>query len=349
MKNIILTGGGTAGHCMPHLAILPKLKSNFDNVYYIGSINGIEKDIIKKVNIPYYPIETTKLIRKLTLKNFNIPFKFIKGYSQAKELIKELNPSIIFSKGGYVALPVVLAGHKLGVPVISHESDYTIGLANKLSAKKSKYLLTSFEDTAKKVKNGLCVGSPIREELFLATRKDGLNEFKFSGFKPILLVLGGSLGCKLFNDFDFENIDKLLLKFDVLHIVGKGNINKTINLNGYAQKEFVFDVKKAFAVADVCLSRAGSNSVFELLALEKPTLFVPLSKKVSRGDQILNANYFYNKVVCDRIYEEEFTFDKAFDRLVLLEKNKAEYKKRMKSLNLSSANDKIIKLLIENA
>lgn len=292
MATIILTGGGTAGHVIPHLAILPYLKNDFDKIYYIGSENGIEKQIVEKENIPFYSIPCAKLNRKFTSKNLLIPFKLFKGIRKATKLIDLLKPDIIFSKGGYVALPVVIAAKKKSVPIITHESDYSLGLANRIASKYSKKVLTSFADTAKTIKNGEFVGPPIRKELFAPDKNKALEFFGFSGNKPIILITGGSQGAAYINDCIRKALCDLLPKFDIIHICGKNNLKKNEYQKGYFQAEYLSNMEMAFSIASICISRAGSNTLFELLALKIPCILIPLPKGNSRGDQVLNAEYF---------------------------------------------------------
>ena len=224
MATIILTGGGTAGHVTPHLAILPYVKNDFDKIYYIGSKNGIERDIIEKENIPYYPVSCAKLNRSLDAKNFIMPFKVVSGIIQAGKILDKLKPDVIFSKGGYVSVPTVLAAKKRGIPVIAHESDYSIGLANRITSRYCKKVLTSFPETAKQIKNGEFVGPPIRKCLFNVVKKQAYADFGFSGQKPVLLITGGSQGAKTINSVVREALNDLLPKFDVIHICGKNNL-----------------------------------------------------------------------------------------------------------------------------
>lgn len=291
MENIILTGGGTAGHCTPALALIPYLKERFNNIYYIGSENGLEVNLVKNVGIEYFSVPTAKLKRSFTLKNFAIPFKVLSGIKKACKLIDELKPSVVFSKGGYVAVPVVIAAKMKKVPVISHESDYTMGLANKITGKFCKKIITSFPETASELKNGVFIGSPIRE-----IKPDGLKKdykhFSFSEDKPVVLCIGGSQGAKTINDNLRLALPELLPKFNIIHLCGKGNLDKSINHKGYYQAEFMHDIEKAFCITDVCISRGGANSLFELLNAQIPSVIIPLPKGESRGDQVLNANYF---------------------------------------------------------
>ncbi len=308
MSTIILTGGGTAGHCTPNLALIPFLKNAFDNIYYVGSHNGIEKDICNKEGIAYYGIDCAKLKRKITLDNLKIPFKVIRGIKQCDNLIANLKPDVVFSKGGYVSIPLVLSAHKNNVPILSHESDITIGLANKICSKYCTKVFTSFSDTAKKLKNGEHVGSPLRSSIFLKTDKNKtLNEFNFNNNLPILLVLGGSQGSSVINQTLRNGLNELLKDFQILHIVGKGNIDTSINIRGYTQIEYLDHIEKAFNICDVCISRAGSNSAFELLAKKIPTLLIPLPKGLSRGDQVLNAEFFLKKGMVFVLQQENLT------------------------------------------
>ena len=307
MSTIVLTGGGTAGHCTPNLALIPYLKNNFDNIIYIGSSTGIEKSLVSKSNIPYYEVPCVKLKRSLSLSNLLIPFKLIKGVKESEKILRKINPKIIFSKGGFVSVPVVLAGKKLGIPIISHESDLTIGLSNKLTSKYCRKVLTSFPETAKKLKNGEYVGPPIRSELINAPKKEiALKYFNFPQNKPVILVFGGSQGAKAINTTLYNCLNKLLEKYNIIHICGKGNLNN-VNKSGYYQREYMNNIEYAFSACDLCVSRAGSNAIFELLALKVPTLLIPLPKTQSRGDQIVNAEYFTKKGLTHILYQEKLT------------------------------------------
>lgn len=292
MATIILTGGGTAGHCTPNLALLPYLKNDFNNIVYIGSETGIERSILENYDIPYYSVPCAKLDRNKNLKNFAIPFKVISGIIKAGKIIDKIKPDVVFSKGGYVSVPTVIAAAKRNIPVISHESDYTVGLANKISSKYSKRVLTSFPETAKMLKNGEYVGSPIRKNLFSADKKEALKSFGFSGQKPVILVTGGSQGSKILNQTLRSALPYLLPKYDILHICGKNNLLSEKTPKGYFQAEYVNKMENAFAACSLCISRAGSNTLFELMSLKIPCILIPLPKGASRGDQILNANYF---------------------------------------------------------
>ena len=293
MKKIIITGGGTGGHVVPCLAIAENLKNDYE-IHYIGSINGIEKEMVKNIPyIKYHEITTCKLIRSFTPKNLAIPFKLLKGYNQSKKLIKQIQPNIIFSKGGYVSVPVVYAGAKFKIPIISHESDLTLGLANKINLKKSKYMCCSFSKTAQDLKNkGVYTGSPIRKQIFLGKKENIENIYKLQN-KQSILILGGSLGSKNLNTLIRNNLKTLCEKYNVFHICGKGNKVQS-SYENYFQMEFVNNIQDYYKLVDVVISRAGSNVIFELLALNKKMILIPLEKN-SRGDQVENAKYFEQK------------------------------------------------------
>ncbi len=321
MATIVLTGGGSAGHVTPHLAILPYLQKDFDKIYYIGSENGIEKDICTKANIEYFSVPCVKLYRNLTTKNLKIPYTLLLGINKAKKLLKTLKPDVIFSKGGYVALPTVIAGSKLKIPVICHESDYSIGLANKISSKYASKVLTSFPYTAKIIKKGEHVGSPIRN--FKNIEKEEC--YKFFGFntnKPVLLITGGSQGAVTINNNVRNSLPSLLENFNVIHLCGKGNVDNSLTQKGYYQAEYLDKIEYAFSIASVCVSRAGSNTLFELLSKNIPTLLIPLPKGVSRGDQILNAEYFASLGLCSILNQKNLTPNSLYTQIMSVYNNR---------------------------
>ena len=346
MKSIILTGGGSAGHCTPNLALIPRLRNYFDRIYYIGSTAGIEKKLVSDCGIPYYSISCTKLQRKLTIKNLAIPFRLLKSINDAGKIIDTLKPNVIFSKGGYVSLPVVIAGHKRKIPIIAHESDLTMGLANKISSKYCTKVLTSFDVTAKSIKNGVFIGSPLRQKLFTIDKEKAINYFEFNNRLPILLIIGGSLGAKAINDVTRLTIDELVKNFNVIHIVGKGNLSDYKNPS-YYQTEYMNNVELALNACDICVSRAGSNTIFELLALKKPCLLIPLPKNESRGDQILNANYFFERNLVSVLYQENLNRSTYLDAITDLYKNRLLFRKNFLSYPVDDKSPDIAKLLYE--
>ena len=341
MKSIVLTGGGTAGHVIPHFSLLDELKKYYDKIYYIGSC-GIEKELALKYGLEFYEIEVCKLQRSLTLKNLGVPYKLIKSVNSAKKILEKLKPNVLFSKGGYVGLPVTIASKKLSIPVIIHESDLTLGLANKIASRFSDYTLTSFYEPSR-IKNGVHVGPPMRKELFEKNRGKALKKYGFSGEKPVLLVTGGSLGARHLNGLVLECLDDILKRFDVLHLVGKGNLSN-IKRKGYIEVEFS-DMQSAYSASDLALSRAGSNTAFELIFLGIPALLVPLPKANSRGDQIENAKYFYNLGLCNYVLQEDLNKDNLVHLLEETYNYRSEYKENLKRSNLKIGNNKIIEIL----
>ncbi|MDF1618006.1 undecaprenyldiphospho-muramoylpentapeptide beta-N-acetylglucosaminyltransferase [Petrocella sp. FN5] len=296
MKKIILTGGGTAGHVMPHLALLPYLRENDYHVDYIGSKNGIEKKIIEKEGLPYYGIASGKLRRYFDLKNFTDLFKIFFGTLESIFLMRKLKPSMVFSKGGFVTVPVVIAAWLNKVPVVIHESDMTPGLANKIASKFAVKICTTFESTLSYIPatKSTHTGAPIRGELLIGNKQMGHAYTHLDHNKAILMVTGGSLGAQSINDCLRNSLLELTKTFHVVHLCGKGNIDHSYDhLEGYRQYEFVGKhMADIYAMADVVVSRAGSNTITELVALKKPHLLIPLPAAQSRGDQLLNADAF---------------------------------------------------------
>ncbi|MBU3132199.1 undecaprenyldiphospho-muramoylpentapeptide beta-N-acetylglucosaminyltransferase [Clostridium gasigenes] len=349
---IIMTGGGTAGHVTPNLALTPKLKENGFEIKYIGSVLGIEKEIIKDAKIPYYEISSGKLRRYFDMKNFSDPFKVMKGVFQASKILSKEKPDIIFSKGGFVAVPVVIAASMKKIPVVSHESDLTPGLANKLSAPFCKKLCVTFRESLNYIKDGkgVLTGTPIRREILEGSKIKGKQICGFKDNKDILLVIGGSLGAKSINDEVRRNIKEILKEFNVIHICGRGNLDKECEkINGYRQFEYVKeDLPHLLQTADFIISRAGANVIFELLVLRKPTLLIPLSRKISRGDQILNANSFekegFSLVLDEDVMMES---DLLMIKLAELKEKKDILIENMQNSKLKNGVDEIIKVIVQ--
>ena len=328
-KKILLTGGGTAGHVTPNLALLPYLKAEGYEIVYIGSEKGIERTLIEAEGIPYYSISTGKLRRYLSKENIKDMFRVVKGIAEAKKLIKRLKPDLVFSKGGFVAVPVVLGAKSNNVPVIIHESDITPGLANKIAMPSARVVCSTFPETLQYVPKGKGVhtGTPIRKELFEGDRQKGLAACKFTGEKPVLLMMGGSLGAVKLNHCLREILPELVKTFDVIHLCGKGNLDAHLReQEGYMQFEYVSDgLNDLFAAADFIVSRAGSNSISEFLALKKPHLLIPLSARASRGDQILNAASFEKQGFARVLDEDEMTAESMKKEIFELYENKEKY------------------------
>jgi len=339
MKTIVLTGGGTAGHVMPHLALLPELKKHFDRIAYIGSIGGMEKNIIcKHKQIDYFEISAHKLNRSKPLKNIVLPFLFIKSVQQAKQLLKKIKPNIVFSKGGYVSLPVVFAAKSLSIPVVAHESDLSAGLANKLCKPKAKVICTTFEETAHKIgKKGVYTGSPIIQTEFETIKKS----------KPILLITGGSLGASAVNNAVFECAKELATVFYVIHQVGKGKTNKMLHIDDYQQIEFASNMQQLIYSADIVISRGGSNTIFELAYAQKPMLIIPLPKGASRGDQVENAKNFEKLSWAKVLYQDNLNKQTLLNSVNELYQNKNQYITTLKNAKIPNGTQKILEILLK--
>lgn len=352
-KKIVLTGGGTAGHVTPNLALRPELEKKGFEVSYIGSYNGMEKELVEKAGIPYYGISSGKLRRYFDLKNFTDPFRVIKGYFEASHLMKKLKPDVVFSKGGFVAVPVVIAASRAGIPVISHESDMTPGLANKISLSFCSKICCNFPETISYLPEDKAVltGCPIREELLTGSVEEGLRLTGFDRSKPVLLIIGGSLGSVKVNQAVRSILPDLLKNYQIVHLCGKGNLDETLtSMPGYVQYEYMSDpLKHLFAMADIIISRAGANAICELLALQKPALLIPLSAAASRGDQILNAKSFKKQGFSDVLEEENLTSETLYKAVNDLYQNRETYIQAMKNSNQFNAVGKVVQLIQELA
>ena len=350
---IIMTGGGTAGHVTPNLALAPKLREKGFEIKYIGSYNGIEKEIITDAAIEYYPISSGKLRRYFDVKNFTDPFKVMKGICQALSILSKEKPDVVFSKGGFVAVPVVMAASIKKIPVIAHESDLTPGLANKLAAPFCNKLCVTFRESLKYINEGkgVLTGTPIREEILQGSRIKGKEICGFKDEKEILLVIGGSLGAKSINDEVRKNLTNILKEFNVIHICGKGNLDESLkNLDGYRQYEYISEeLPDLMALADLVISRAGANTIFELLALRKLNILIPLSANASRGDQVLNANSFEKSGYSMVIKEEELNSELLLKSIKDLEKNREKYLNSMKMSKIGNGVNNIIDRIKKSA
>lgn len=353
MKKIVLTGGGTAGHVTPNIALLPALKEAGFEAEYIGSYNGIEKDLITKEGIPYHGISSGKLRRYFDWKNFSDPFRVIKGYGQARSLLKKIQPSIVFSKGGFVSVPVVLAAKSLHIPAILHESDMTPGLANKIAMKGAVKICCNFPETIKYLPEGkgVLTGSPIRQQLLHGDRQKALDFTGLRGDRHILLIIGGSLGSVFINNAVRGALDDLLQKFEIIHLCGKGNLDPSLDgKEGYVQYEYISkELPDLFAAADLVISRAGANAICELLALHKPNILIPLSRNASRGDQILNAESFKKQGFSYVIEEEDVNEKTLTEAIHYVADHKDEYKKAMTDSGQMDSISKIVSLIKEYA
>lgn len=343
MQRIVLTGGGTAGHIYPALAIAQLLKEKYE-IHYIGS-SGMEKEIVKREKgIIFHEIEAVKLQRKLTLKNLAIPYRLHRSIKSCKILLDEIQPVAVFSKGGYVALPVVIAARRLKIKIVSHESDLSMGLANKIILRFCDCMCTAFEKTAKGHKKCIYTGQPIRQSI-LNGKKQNLEFYgKLNKRLPNLLIVGGSSGATFLNKLIKINIDYLGKKFNVIHITGK-NKSEKIEHENYYQIEYAHNMGDFLDAADFVISRAGSGAINEFLALRKPMFLIPLSKEASRGDQIENAKLFYNLGYCEMMEEERYSKDNFTGRIENLVKNDKIFIQNMKKSTKNDACKEILKVI----
>lgn len=353
MKKIVLTGGGTAGHVTPNIALLPALRQAGYEISYMGSYDGIEKRLIADFDIPYTGISTGKLRRYLDLRNLTDPFRVIKGFSEARKYLKSYCPDVVFSKGGFVSVPVVRAAAALGIPCILHESDMTPGLANRLCFPVARKICCNFPETLQMLPEGKAVltGSPIRSELAQGNRIAGLDLCGFTANRPVILVIGGSLGASNVNKAVRDALPRLLEDFQVVHLCGKDKIdNLLLTTPGYKQFEYVkSELKDLFAMADIVISRAGANSICELLALKKPNVLIPLPAASSRGDQLLNAASFEAQGFSLVINEDDLTTELLVAKVHELFSNRQSYHDAMNRSGQMDSVRTILRLIEEAA
>ena len=349
MKHIVLTGGGTAGHVTPNIALLPGLRERGYQISYIGSYNGIEKELIEKTGVSYYGISSGKLRRYVDLKNLSDPFRVLKGIREARVLMNRLKPDVVFSKGGFVAVPVIMAAGRKHIPIIAHESDMTPGLANKLCIPYADKICCNFPETVRNLPEGKAVvtGSPLREELMKGSRERGLAFCGFDDSRPVLMITGGSLGSVNVNTHMRAILPKLLSTFQIVHLCGRGNLDPALDhTDGYRQFEYVSEeMPDLFAAADLIVSRAGANSICEISALAKPNLLIPLSANASRGDQILNARSYEKQGFSKVLEEEELTDEVLLQTILDLYKEKDSYIRAMKAAGQTDAVARILDLI----
>lgn len=349
MKKIVLTGGGTAGHVTPNIAMFPALKEAGFGIYYIGSKKGMEKKMIEKEGIPYKGISSGKLRRYFDVRNLIDPFKVIHGYFESKRYLRKLRPDVVFSKGGFVTVPVALAAKSLKIPVIIHESDMTPGLANRIAARGASYFCCNFPETLKHLPSGKATltGTPIRQELLHGSKEKGLEFTGLDDSKPTLLIIGGSQGSKFINDAVRDGLNELLPLFNIIHLCGKGHLDSSLEeRDGYRQYEFISnELPDLFAMADIVVSRAGANAICELLALKKPNILIPLGLDSSRGDQILNAKSFEKQGFSYVLDEENVNREVLIKAVREVYNNRNEYINNMSKSNGSDSIKTIVELI----
>ena len=351
MKKIFMTGGGTAGHVTPNIALFDSLQKDGYEIHYIGSYEGIEKGLIENKKIPYYGISSGKFRRYRSWKNLTDPFRVLHGFFQARRLLGRIRPNVVFSKGGFVSVPVVMAAKTRHIPVIIHESDLTPGLANKLAMPSATKVCCNFPETLPYLpkEKAVLTGSPIRQELLHGNKQAAKDFCGFTGDLPILMVMGGSIGSVYINNAIRGCIDTLLTKYQIIHLCGKGNIDESLkDKKGYAQFEYISEnLPDLFAAADLVVARAGANSICELLALHKPNILIPLSRNASRGDQILNANSFAKQGFSAVLEEEEVTSEKLMATIDDVMAHRSKYIDAMKNSGQMNAIETIMGLIEE--
>lgn len=354
MTKIAFTGGGTVGHVSVNLSLIPTALSQGYEALYIGSKNGIEREMIESQlpEIKYYPISSGKLRRYISLENAKDVFKVLKGILDARKVLKKEKPDLLFSKGGFVSVPVVIAAKSLNIPTIIHESDLTLGLANKIALKFAKKIYTTFEETLNYLPKEKAdfIGATIREDLKNGNAHNGYQLTGFNENKKVLLVMGGSLGSKKLNSIIRENLDALLQQYQVIHLTGKGLKDAQVKKSGYIQYEFVKeDLTDLLAITDTVISRAGSNAIYEFLTLRIPMLLVPLGLDQSRGDQIDNANHFADKGYAKAIDEEQLTAQILLQELNEMEQERTRIINNMKSYEQSYTKEALFDKMIKDA
>lgn len=347
-----MTGGGTAGHVTPNIALFPALRDKGYEISYIGSYEGIEKRLIEDQGIPYYGISSGKLRRYFDPKNFSDPFKVLKGYRQSIQLLKTIKPDVVFSKGGFVSVPVVMAAHHCKIPAIIHESDLTPGLANRLAIPKATKVCCNFPETLQYLPKDKAVltGSPIRKELLSGNPKNAFSLCHFTDHdKMTILIIGGSSGSRALNTAVRNLLPELVKNYNIIHLCGKGNLDILRNeVAGYAQFEYANEeLSDMFALADLVISRAGANAICELLALRKPNILIPLPAAASRGDQLLNAASFRAQGFSYVLEEEELTNTTLLSAIEYVFEHKDKYVEAMEQSNSSSPIDTIVNLILE--
>ena len=353
MKKIVLTGGGTAGHVTPNIALVPKLKESGFEIKYIGTYNGMEKQLVEDAGLDYIGISSGKLRRYFSWKNFSDPFRVLKGYFEAKKFMKKYKPDIVFSKGGLVTVPVVYAASKYKIPVIIHESDMTPGLANKLCIPSAVKVCCNFPETVSKLPadKAVLTGTPIRQELLQGDPEAALRFTGLKAGKPVLMIIGGSLGSVAVNTAVRNILPDLLKDFQIIHLCGKGKLDTSLtDTEGYVQYEYIKDeLSDLFALSDLVISRAGANAICEIRELHKPNLLIPLSAKASRGDQILNARSFERQGFSMVLEEEEITETKLLDTIHQLYTDRQKYTEAMAGNGRVDSISKITELIEECA
>ncbi|MCL2235274.1 MAG: undecaprenyldiphospho-muramoylpentapeptide beta-N-acetylglucosaminyltransferase [Defluviitaleaceae bacterium] len=344
---IVLTGGGTAGHVVGNLALMPGLQESGFEVSYIGGKDGMEKGLVEAEKVPYYGISSGKLRRYLSLKNLTDAARVLKGVADARKALKKIKPDVVFSKGGFVTVPVVYAAKTLKIPVVIHESDITVGLANKLALRHASKICCVFPETMANLPSDKAIhtGTPLRREIFGGSSAKGLEMCGFTKELPVIMVMGGSSGSVAINTVLHQALPHLE-EFNIIHICGKGNADKTLESGKYRQFEYVSKgMGDLYAASQLVISRAGSNSLAELLALHKPNVLIPLPKQVSRGDQILNAQSFEKQGFSVVLDEDGMDANKLSETIKDTYTRRSHFKGIMSNINNGDGTEEIIKII----
>ena len=353
MKKIVMTGGGTGGHVTPNLALIPRLQADGWEIHYIGGANSAEQELISRVpGVTFYTVSVGKLRRYFDPKNFSDPFRVIKGVAQAAGIIRRIKPNVVFSKGGFVSVPVVYGAKLNGVPVVTHESDLTPGLANKLCLPFTKAQCCTFPEAVKYSKGkGVYTGTPIRPEVLRGNRDAGRKRFGLNGNLPVLMVVGGSSGAQAINDCVRACLAELTESFQVLHLCGKNNYVHELNgTKNYVQCEYLNEeMADAYACADVLISRAGSNSLCEILALRKPALLIPYPATASRGDQILNAESFSSRGLSRVLAQSDMSPETLPDAVIEVYRDRGILYEAMSAENTADGIDNVLSQIYKYA
>lgn len=338
MKKIVFTGGGTLGHVMPNLFLMEELTDY--EIYYIGS-SGIEKEKVKGKVKRYYEIPSTKLVRGKILKNLKIPFVVFKAINEAKKILKKVRPDVIFSKGGYVSLPVCVAGRMLKIPIVAHESDYSFGLANKIILKLCNHMCVNFKNLEGENKKITYTGPIFSTDFESIETAKNLN---LDANKRTILIIGGSLGSQKINNNIYAILKDLLVSFNVIHITGKGNkkINSFENYNSF---EMVDNVVEFYNVADFVIGRSGAGVTAECFFKRLPMILIPLDNGSSRGDQMQNANYYTNLGTATVLREKDLTPTALLKTIEKFNLDLDKYIKNYASIKTHNGKSKVLDLI----
>ena len=345
---VFLTGGGTAGHVTPNLALVPLLSQKGYRIGYIGRKNSIEEQLAKGAALPFYPIHAGRLHRDFNLENWVSPLQSLWGTAQAARLIRREQPAVILCKGGFVSVPVALAGHMQGVPVILHESDMTPGLANRLCLPAADVVCTGFEETLGYLphKKAIYTGTPVRGELLGGSAEEGRRITGLQGRRPVVLIMGGSSGAGAINAVVGPGAAYLTERYQIVHLCGRKQVQGCEPRRGYFPMAYAGkELPHLYALADIVVSRAGANALAEILLLKKPNILIPLPKAVSRGDQILNATSFAGKGYSYVLPQEELTVKRLRQALDQVYAEREGYRRAMINSKGSEAAKAVLRVI----